>query len=48
MDVKHPDYDKLPECIKSMYTEAEYVYMGEVRRAKLIEQETEPEAFEDS
>ena len=39
----HPDYDKLPECIKHTVTEREYAWMDESMRAKLIETETTPD-----
>lgn len=39
----HPEYGKLPECIKHALTEKEYAWMDDAMRARLIETETTPE-----
>ncbi len=42
-EIAHPDYDKLPACIKHTVTEREYAWMDETMRAQLIETETTPD-----
>jgi hypothetical protein len=41
------EYDELPEALKMIYTPKEYAWMSPERRAKLIEEETLPDYFED-
>jgi len=41
------EYDSLPEGLKLIYSPKEYAWMTPERRARLIEEETLPEAFED-
>lgn len=41
------EYDELPEALKQIYTPKEYAWMSPERRARLIEEETLPEYFED-
>jgi len=51
----HPDYDKLPECLKNDefdsnpngYTPKEYAWLPQVLKDSLIEDETTPETFDD-
>ena len=40
---RHPEYDKLPECIKHTLTEKEFAWLDDAQRARLIESETMPE-----
>ncbi|MCK0507918.1 hypothetical protein [Aromatoleum anaerobium] len=42
-----PDYELLPKAIQQYYTPAEYLAIGDARRARLLREETEPELFED-
>lgn len=52
---RHPEYDRLPECLKnddensnpSGYTAKEYAWLPEPLKASLIEDETMPETFYD-
>ncbi|WP_168735351.1 hypothetical protein [Pseudothauera rhizosphaerae] len=41
------EYNELPVSIRQYYTPAEYVAIGDARRAGLVREETEPETFED-
>lgn len=41
------EYAALPESLKMIYTPKEYAWMPPERRAKLIEEETMPEVWED-
>jgi hypothetical protein len=41
------EYDQLPESLKMIYTPKDYAWMTPERRAKLIEEETMPDCFED-
>lgn len=42
-----PDYDQLPKSLQQYYSPAEYLAVGDARRAQLQREETEPEVFED-
>ena len=37
------DYQLLPEPIKQIYSRAEYLWLSDEQKARLIEQECEPE-----
>lgn len=37
------DYDRLPEPIKATYTRAEYLWLSDAEKSRLIETECEPE-----
>lgn len=37
------EYDRLPECIKSHYTEEQYRWLPDEMKQRLIQDETEPE-----
>lgn len=41
------EYSRLPESIKSLYSPKDYAWLPPERRARLIEEETMPDAFED-
>lgn len=41
------EYDALPESVKARYSKTEYLWMGEWRRAGLVDEETLPEVPED-
>jgi hypothetical protein len=41
------EYAALPAAIQHLYTPKEYAWLPPERRARLIEDETMPEAFED-
>lgn len=41
------EYDALPEALKMIYSPKEYAWLPPERRARLIEDETMPEATED-
>lgn len=43
----HPDYEKLPEGIKSVYTPKEYAWLDDESRRRLIEDMTLPEVQEE-
>ena len=36
-------YDELPECIRQYYSRNDYLWLSDAQKAKLIEQECEPE-----
>jgi len=38
----HPDYDELPDCIKYLYTEKEFAWLGDFGRSRLLETECCP------
>ena len=42
----HPDYDKLPESIKVLYTEKEHAWLTNDTRQRLIEDHCYPEDVE--
>lgn len=37
------DYDRLPEPVKMIYTQQEYLWLSDAEKAVLIQQECEPE-----
>ena len=37
------DYERLPEPIKMIYTRSEWLWFSDAEKARLIEQECEPE-----
>jgi hypothetical protein len=43
----HPDYWKLPECIRARYTEKEFAWLGDFERRRLMETECYPEPEDD-
>ena len=36
-------YDTIPECIRQYYSRDEYLWLSDDQKARLIEQECEPE-----
>ena len=42
----HPDYQKLPEAVKAVYTPKEYAWLDDESRRNLIEDMTLPEVEE--
>lgn len=36
-------YDKLPECIKSLYTREQFKWLSDTEKSRLVESETTPE-----
>lgn len=44
---RHPDYDKLPESVKAMYSPKDYAWLPEALKATLVEDCTMPEVTED-
>ena len=43
----HPEYEKLPECIKCGVSAKEYSWLTDSQRNRLIEQECYPEIEDD-
>ncbi len=37
------DYDALPESIKLIYSEREYLWLSDAQKARLVQDECEPE-----
>jgi hypothetical protein len=37
------DYDRLPECVKMIYTREQWLWLSDVQKAQLVQSETEPE-----
>jgi hypothetical protein len=37
-------YASLPECVRQYYTEQEYLWLSDERKARIEQDETEPEA----
>lgn len=37
------DYDRLPEAVKQYYSLEQYLWLSEAQKARLIQDETEPE-----
>jgi hypothetical protein len=44
MNLNCSDYDRLPESIKSIYTEEQYRWLPDDHKTNLIQTETEPES----
>ena len=44
---RHPDYDKLPESIKSMYSPKDYAWLPQPLKDSLIDDNVLPEVTED-
>jgi hypothetical protein len=40
---KNSQYERLPECLKSVYSEREYAWLSNEDKRTLIQRETEPE-----
>lgn len=40
------EYERLPEAIRRLYNEREYAWLGDARRAQLMDAELEPEHVE--
>lgn len=38
-------YEELPECIKDQYSVREWLWLSDTEKARLIQNETEPEYF---
>jgi len=43
----HPDYERLPQCLKHVYGPREFAWMPNMARERLIESECYPEVPED-
>lgn len=41
--ISHPEYSAVPESVRWKYTEAEYAWLGDEERGRLIERETMPD-----
>ena len=41
------EYDALPEPIKLYHTREQWLWLSDMEKARLIQDETEPEAFPD-
>lgn len=37
------EYDRLPECIRALYSETQYLWFSDDEKRGLVQQETEPE-----
>lgn len=37
------EYDRLPECIKALYSERQYQWFSDSEKQNLVQRETEPE-----
>lgn len=37
------DYDKLPTPIQAVYTQAQYAWLSDAEKARLVQLETEPD-----
>ena len=37
------EYDRLPECLKSVYSETDYLWLSDEDKRTLVQRETEPE-----
>ena len=37
------EYERLPECLKSVYSEEQYLWLSDDDKRTLIQRETEPE-----
>lgn len=37
------EYDRLPECLKSVYSEEQYLWLSDDDKRHLVQRETEPE-----
>lgn len=44
MPAEETPYASLPECVRQYYTEQEYLWLSDKRKADLEQEETEPEA----
>ena len=43
MRLRSSEYDRLPECIKAIYSEEQYLWLPDDAKKTLIQNETEPE-----
>lgn len=43
MRLRSSEYDRLPECIKAIYSEEQYLWLSDDDKKHLIQNETEPE-----
>lgn len=41
--LRSSEYDRLPECIKGLYSEEQYLWLPDCDKKNLIQTETEPE-----
>ena len=40
---QNSEYERLPECLKSVYSEKDYMWLSDEDKRTLIQRETEPE-----
>lgn len=43
MELGASEYERLPACIKALYSERDWQWLPDERKARLIQDETEPE-----
>lgn len=43
----HPEYDRLPRCIRYLYNPKEFAYLPEIEKRNIIDDNTLPELFDD-
>ena len=43
ISLDNSEYDRLPECIKQVYSELQYLWLSDDDKINLIQRETEPE-----
>lgn len=41
--LRNSEYERLPECIQSVYSEEQYLWLSDDDKRTLIQRETEPE-----
>lgn len=44
---KHPDYDKLPQVIKDLYSPKEYAFLPETLKKSIIDNECLPDDIDE-
>jgi len=45
-DLARDEYDALPEAIKAYYTWAQYQWLSDAEKGRLIQTETEPDQYD--
>ena len=40
------EYEQLPECVKANYSVKEWLWLSDAEKARLVQDETEPESFD--
>lgn len=47
MDMVEAEYERLPECIRLLYTFEQYLWLSDDEKGRLQQTETEPDHYDD-